>query len=101
MACEQQYVADVATAKHAAAHSASVKMPSVLASSWWSPSHLVSSIHAWHDIGGGGGVGAIPGEYGGGGGGALSQQMHVSPLSQLPVFVPAELNLSWPSGSSK
>ena len=96
MACEQQYVADVATAKHAAAHSASVKMPSVMASSWWSPSHLVSSIHAWHDIGGGGGVGAIPGGNGGGGGGAFSQQMHVSELLQPPVFVPAELNLSVP-----
>ena len=55
--------------------------------------------------GDGGGVGAIPGGYGDGGGGALSQQMHMSvavavwsspyqPLVQLPVFVPAELNLS-------
>ena len=50
------------------------------------------------DGGGGDGDGGGGGDDGGaaGGGGALTQQTHVSKLLQLPMFVPAELNLSEP-----
>ena len=45
--------------------------------------------------GGNGGGGSVGGDGGGsGGGGAVIQQMHVTRLSQPPVFVPAELKRS-------